>query len=123
MNPGTIAVFIVTAYCPSYECGALDHGITKSGVRAIEGVTIACPPELPFRTRLVIEGVGVRVCEDRGADIVGRRLDLFMGHLTQQPDRGLMRARRWGRAPRRVLVLWRPDRPARVPPENRVHAE
>lgn len=112
---GAVAVWLVTAYCPSYECGALGHGITASGVRAVEGVTVACPPVLPFGTRLAIEGVGVRVCEDRGSAIVGQRLDLFVGG-EHEPDRGLKQALAWGRRARRVRVLWRPDRRATLPP-------
>lgn len=116
---GAVAVWLVTAYCPSYECGALDHGITASGAVAVEGVTIACPPELPFGSRLAIEGVGVRVCEDRGSAIRGRHLDLFIGALDEQPDRGRRRALRWSHGRplnRRVRVLWRPDRRATLPP-------
>lgn len=115
MSAAAAVFYVVTAYCPSYACGALDHGITKSGVRAVEGVTIACPPELPFGTRLAIEGVGVRTCEDRGPDIVGRRLDLFVGSMAEA-DRGLARARAWGRggAPRRVRVLSRPGQRAKA---------
>jgi len=115
---GATAVWLVTAYCPSYECGALGHGITASGARAVEGVTVACPPALPFGTRLAIDGVGVRVCEDRGSAIQGRHLDLFIGSLDEKPDRGRARAMDWNRGRsvnRRVRVLWRPDRRATLP--------
>lgn len=113
------SLWLITAYCPSYECGALGHGITASGVRAVEGVTAACPPELPFGTKLVIEGVGVRVCEDRGSAIQGRHLDIFMGSLGEQPDRGRKRAMDWNRGriiKRRVKILWMPGQPVKPPP-------
>lgn len=116
---GALAVWLVTAYCPSYECGALGHGITASGALAVEGVTAACPPELPFGTRLAIDGVGVRVCEDRGSAIQGRHLDLFIGSLKNDgPDRGRARALKWNHGrpvTRHVRVLWRPDRPTHLP--------
>lgn len=117
---GAVALWLVTAYCPSYECGALGHGITASGTRAVEGVTVACPRTLPFGTRLAIEGVGVRVCEDRGSAIRGKHLDLFVGSLTHDgPDKGRQRALKWSHGRpvhRRVRVLWRPDRRATLPP-------
>lgn len=117
---GAVALWLVTAYCPSYECGALGHGITASGARAVEGFTVACPPELPFGTRLVIDGVGVRVCEDRGSAIRGKHLDLFIGSLTRDgADKGRKRALKWNHGrpvSRHVRVLWRPDRPTKLPP-------
>lgn len=49
------------------------------------GETIACPPELPFGTRVYIEGLGEiagygdeRVCADRGGRIKGARIDVYM---------------------------------------------
>src|SRR5690606_41922664 len=49
--------------------GDAGYGITASGKPVEAGVTVACPPDLPFGTVLRIEGVGERVCHDRGGAI------------------------------------------------------
>lgn len=59
------------------ECGKSD-GITASGLKVKEGVTIACPPQFPLGTKIKIEGMGVRVCEDRGGAIKGNHVDIYM---------------------------------------------
>lgn len=74
--------YIVTGYDASYESTGKYksdplYGITASLTTAKEGVTVACPKEMEFGTVLFIEKVGIRVCEDRGAAIKGKRLDLF----------------------------------------------
>lgn len=115
-------LFVITTYCPSRACGALDHGITSSGRHALEGRTVACPPEMPFGTRLLIERVGFRTCEDRGSAIKGARLDLFVGAIDEEPDRGRRRALLYWRdrgiqptarrVKLRVCVLWMPGQHA-----------
>ena len=59
------------------ECGKSD-GITASGLKGKEGVTIACPPQFPFGTKIKIEGMGTRICEDRGGAIKGNHIDIYM---------------------------------------------
>jgi 3D (Asp-Asp-Asp) domain-containing protein len=59
------------------ECGKSD-GITASGLKVKEGVTIACPPQFPFGTKIKIEGMGTRVCEDRGGAIKGNHIDIYV---------------------------------------------
>lgn len=59
------------------ECGKSD-GITASGLKVKEGVTIACPPQFPFGTKIKIEGMGTRICEDRGGAIKGNHVDIYM---------------------------------------------
>ncbi|MGE7271383.1 3D domain-containing protein [Brevibacillus panacihumi] len=78
----------VTAYTANAEStgkapGHPAFGITASGARVREGVTAACPPELPFGTRVHIEGVGERVCTDRGGAIKGRRLDVYIADRSE----------------------------------------
>lgn len=82
------SVFEVTAYTSGVEStgkrpGDAGYGVTASGKTVQEGVTAACPPSLAFGTRLVIEGVGERVCHDRGGDIVEGRLDVYIADLGQ----------------------------------------
>lgn len=59
------------------ECGKSD-GITASGLKVKKDVTIACPPQFPLGTKIKIEGMGTRVCEDRGGAIKGNHIDIYM---------------------------------------------
>lgn len=82
----TNGIFEVTAYTSGPEStgkhpGDPAFGITASGEHVREGITAACSPSLPFGTRLEIEGVGERVCEDRGGAIGEGRLDIYIAEL------------------------------------------
>lgn len=59
------------------ECGKSD-GITASGIKVAENRTLACPRELPFGTKIKIEGMGEYRCEDRGGAIKGNKIDIYM---------------------------------------------
>lgn len=79
-------VFTVTAYTAGPESTGKDpghplYGITASGEKVQPGLTIACPPEIELDTKIFIEGIGERVCKDRGAAIQGKRLDLYIPDL------------------------------------------
>jgi 3D (Asp-Asp-Asp) domain-containing protein len=78
--------FEVTAYTAGEEStgkspGDTGYGITASGETVRENYTLACPPSLPFGQRLEIEGVGERVCTDRGGSIKEGRLDIYIPKL------------------------------------------
>ena len=74
------------------------HGLTASGHRPFEGVTVAADWEVfPSGTRLFIQNVGRRVVQDRGTDIVGPRIDIFFRNHAQ--------AMRFGRRRVRVRVV------------------
>lgn len=95
-------MFEVTAYTANAEStgksqGDAGYGITASGEPVQEGRTVACPKSLPFGTRLEIEGLGERVCTDRGGAIGKGRLDVYMTELND--------ARKFGRRSRQVRVL------------------
>lgn len=64
------------------------YGITASGTQATEGRTAACPSSLAFGTRINIEGVGVRTCEDTGSAIRGKRLDVYVESVSEAIQRG-----------------------------------
>jgi len=67
----------VSAYTP-HDPGMNGKGITASGRRAREGVTIAAPSEIPLGTKLYIPALGHEyIVEDRGGAIKGDKLDLF----------------------------------------------
>jgi 3D (Asp-Asp-Asp) domain-containing protein len=76
----TFEVFTITAYCSCSKCCGKSDGITASGIKAFEGVTIAADWNiLPLGTIVEIEGVGRRIVQDKGGSIKGNRIDLFMG--------------------------------------------
>lgn len=67
----------LTAYCACYECCGKTDGITASGVRAKEGVTIAADTTiLPFGTEVIIDG-NTYIVQDRGGAIKGNRIDVY----------------------------------------------
>lgn len=71
--------FLCTAYCTEeypHICGTGD-GITASGQPIQADVTVAADQALlPYGTVLYIEGVGVRVVQDKGAGVQGYHLDV-----------------------------------------------
>lgn len=82
LEPPTAEIYVVTAYSVG-DNYTPDHGITASGERVEAGVTVACPKELPFGTRVDIENVGVRTCTDRGGAIKGKRLDVYIPEIEE----------------------------------------
>jgi 3D (Asp-Asp-Asp) domain-containing protein len=75
---------VATGYCPCEGCCGANsleaggHGLTASGDPPDPGVTVAADWAIfPARTRLFIPGIGHRVVQDRGRDIVGSRIDIF----------------------------------------------
>lgn len=85
--------FEATAYTAGPEStgkspGHPEYGLTASGAYVEEGLTLACPPSLAFGTKIEIEGYGVRVCQDRGGDIVEGRLDIYFEQLSTALDFG-----------------------------------
>lgn len=69
---------IVTAYCAcKLCCGPHAAGITASGVRPVQGTTIAASRSIPFGTRLSVGGQ-VFTVQDRLAKRYDSRVDIFM---------------------------------------------
>jgi 3D (Asp-Asp-Asp) domain-containing protein len=66
----------LTAYCACVKCCGKTDGITASGVRATEGVTIAADTTRPFGTKVLIDGHEYTV-QDRGGAIKGNRIDIY----------------------------------------------
>ena len=69
--------YTVTAYCPCVKCCGKSNGITASGEKAVEGVTVAMNKSIPFGTKIYIDGVGERIVQDRGGAIKNNRIDLY----------------------------------------------
>lgn len=84
----------LTAYTNGVEStgkrpGDKDYGITASGERTKEGVTIAADwSKLPKGTVVWIEGVGERTVQDKGGAIKGNRIDVFFEDLDEAKEFG-----------------------------------
>ena len=78
-----LGTYYITGYDICYECCGKIDGITASGAKATVGRTIAAPSNLPFGTKLYIEGIGERIVEDRGGSISGQRLDLLCNNHSE----------------------------------------
>ncbi|MGF9741917.1 3D domain-containing protein [Bacillus safensis] len=94
--PKLAQTYEVTAYTNGAEstgksAGDPDYGVTASGARTKTGHTIACPPSMSFGTRLDIEGIGVRTCEDRGGAITEGHIDLYVAGVAQAQAFGRQR--------------------------------
>lgn len=72
--------YLLTAYCPCPICcgkySNMVNPITASGNPAVQGVTVAGPPDMPFGTQLVIDNV-IYTVQDRGGAIQGKHLDIY----------------------------------------------
>ncbi len=71
-----------TAYDLSFKsCGKLPshpyYGITRSGLRAKEGIVAVDPKVIPLGTWLYLEGYGEALAADTGGAIKGNKIDLF----------------------------------------------
>lgn len=78
-----LGTYYITGYDICYSCCGKVDGITASGTKATVGRTIAAPSNLPFGTRLYIDGIGERVVEDRGGSVSGNRLDLLCNNHSE----------------------------------------
>lgn len=94
-----LGTWTIRGYCPCVRCCGKRDGRTADGTYA-PGATervLAAPREMPFGSRIWIEGVGEGIVHDRGGAVKGQRLEIFF--KTHEA------ALRWGAEQRRVL-LW-----------------
>lgn len=94
--PKLAQTYEVTAYTNGAEstgksAGHPDYGVTASGALTKTDHTIACPPSIAFGTRLNIEGIGVRTCEDRGGAITEGHIDLYVAGIAEARSFGRQR--------------------------------
>lgn len=89
--------YIITAYCPCVKCCGKSNGITASGAKAVEGVTIAADTKvLPFGTKIIIDGNTYTV-QDRGGAVKGNRIDIFF----DSHDKALQ----FGRQTKEIIII------------------
>jgi 3D (Asp-Asp-Asp) domain-containing protein len=84
-------LYEATGYCACARCCGrwARWGLTASGRRPIEGVTVAAGRQWRLGACLDIAGIGHRIVQDRGRAITGARVDLYYGRHSD--------ARAWGR--------------------------
>lgn len=74
----SLGTYKLTAYCACSRCCGKTNGITASGAKAVQGVTVAADTRiLPFGTKIYIDGYGERTVQDTGGAIKGNRIDVF----------------------------------------------
>lgn len=79
----------VTAYNATVEQCGKDDGITASGVKAVEGITIAAD-DLPFGQKVEIDGK-TYVVQDRFGGNYRNRIDIFMDQTSRAWEFGRQR--------------------------------
>lgn len=79
----------VTFYCPCSVCCGKWAGFnrTASGTIPKAGRTMAGPRQVPFGTKIFIEGIGTRVVEDRTRN--GKGWDIFVPSHGEAVKRGI----------------------------------
>jgi 3D (Asp-Asp-Asp) domain-containing protein len=68
---------------------------TASGKKPIAGLTVALGKSYPFGTEVYIEGIGYRVCHDRGGAITNGHADVFVDNVSDIPAVGRYNADMW----------------------------
>lgn len=82
----SIGVFNASAYCPCAICcekwgGNPINKTTSIGVGAYQGNTIAVDPsQIPYGTKLYVEGVGTFIASDCGSAIRKNKLDIYFAN-------------------------------------------
>lgn len=70
-------IFMVTAYCPCYECSEEFGTNTATGVKARARHTIAVDPKvIKYGTKVIIDGVEY-TAEDCGGKVKGNHIDIY----------------------------------------------
>lgn len=91
-----IGQFKISYYCACEKCCGKTDGITASGVKVQEGVTIAADTSiLPFGTKVFIQGVGNRIVQDRGSSIKGNKIDVYVTSHNSIPKVGVHNSDVW----------------------------
>ena len=84
----SLGEYKLTAYCACMKCCGKTDGITASGVRAKEGVTVAADAALPFGTKILIDDHEY-IVQDRGGAIKGNKIDIFFDNHQEALEFGV----------------------------------
>ena len=88
--------FTITYYDACLECCGKTDGITKSGAKVCEGVTVAVDPSvIPLGEYIYIDGIGYRVAQDIGGAIKGNHIDVYVHSHKQAQELGTKTAKVW----------------------------
>jgi 3D (Asp-Asp-Asp) domain-containing protein len=83
---GYCGEFEITYYDSCYKCCGKTNGITASGAKVQEGVTVAADTSVfPMGSKIYIEGIGWRTVQDRGGAIKGKRIDIYIPDCHNSP--------------------------------------
>lgn len=88
VSRGKLEMEVEVSFYTINDDGMNGRGITTSGTIARAGRTIAAPDNIPFGTKMSIDGIEYSV-EDRGGSIIGNRIDI----LVDTKDEALRRGR------------------------------
>jgi 3D (Asp-Asp-Asp) domain-containing protein len=93
-----LGTYRITGYSACVRCCGKSDGITADGTYApaAKERIVAAPREIPFGTRMWIDGVGEVVVHDRGGAIRGKHVEQFF-HTYKE-------ALRWGVHERKVYI-------------------
>lgn len=84
-----IGTFKLTFYCHCSKCCGKSDGITASGAKVQEGVTIATnQSEIPMGTSVYIEGFGKRVAQDTGG-FGSKTIDVYVNSHSKAYELGV----------------------------------
>jgi 3D (Asp-Asp-Asp) domain-containing protein len=85
--------FTITYYCSCEKCCGKTDGITCSGEKVSEGITVAVDPNvIPLGVYIYIEGVGYRIAQDTGGNIKGKKVDVYMSSHEEALKAGIHKA-------------------------------
>ena len=83
---GYCGEFEITYYDACKQCCGKTNGITASGAKVQDGVTVAADTSvLPMGSKIYIEGMGWRTVQDRGGAIKGKKLDIYIPNCHDSP--------------------------------------
>ncbi|MGO8702428.1 MAG: 3D domain-containing protein [Candidatus Brocadiia bacterium] len=96
-NWAPMGEYRVTAYSACVACCGKSDGITADGTYApgFKGVLVSAPKDIPFGTKLWVQGVGLVEVHDRGGAIKGRRVELFFQTYREALQWGVQKRQVW----------------------------
>ena len=89
-NWAPMGEYRVTAYSACVACCGKSDGITADGTYApgFKGVLVSAPKDIPFGTKLWVQGVGLVEVHDRGGAIKGRRVRTLLPDIPRSAAMG-----------------------------------